>query len=205
MNNKGSSHKRMNATDVVHDIKVFLDSQTPTTEGDTIARDLAKRVFSIFFDVVLNPKRGRLGAHDQDLLFCFSYFLCNDSEFCFTRTYLNGKAESFQNCMESARQVLALLLTHFNRLTLFMGEELKDFILVYNELFSFVFDCGEGRWVARLQYTKLSNLIKTTDNVFQVYKSYSNKPPVLVYTSTFTEKTKEDRRNLKTIIQSCVR
>ena len=78
--------------------------------------------------------------------------------------------------------------------------DLIGYRLVYNDLFSFKYEKDKDRWVARLLYGNLENLISMKKKVFQVYKDTSRNPSTLIYTSEFTEKTKGDRENLKYIL-----
>ena len=186
----------MKAELAIQDIKTYLDSLIPDTEGEAISVNLAQRVIVAFFveDPAIQIK------HDAEVLFCFSFFLSKDSEFKFTRTYLNEKSEAYFKCVAQAREVFRMMMTHFNRMIKNMGTELIGYRLVYNELFSFKYEKDKGRWAARLLYGNLGNLVSMKKMVFQVYKDTSRNPSTLIYTSEFTEKTKGDRENLKYIL-----
>ena len=82
-----------------------------------------------------------------------------------------------------------------------MGTDLKPYRLVYNELFSFRFDKGIGRWMPIIIYGNLSKLMTSSKKVFQVYKDTSHNPSALIYTSRYTRTTKVDRENLKAIFK----
>ena len=186
----------MKAEQAIQDIRAYLGSISPDTEGEAISVDLAQRVIKVFFveDPAIQIK------HDIEVLFCFSFFLSKDSEFIFTRTYLNEKSEAYFKCVTEAREAFRVMMIHFNRMIKNMGAELIGYHLVYNNLFSFKYEKDKGRWAVRLLYGNLENLISMKKKVFQVYKDTSRNPFTLIYTSEFTEKTKGDRENLKYIL-----
>jgi len=190
--------KKMSNEQVIMDIKNDLDSIIPAQESEAISLDIAKRVFALFFDdsILTSPT-----GHDKEVLFAFSYFLSKDSEFKFTQTYLRGKNEAFYQCINQSRDSFRLMMIHFNRMIKYMGEELKPYRLAYHELFFFKFDKGRDRWIPMLQYKNIGSLISSKKNIFQVYIDTPRNPSVLVYTTEFTEKTKEDRKNLAVIFQ----
>lgn len=186
----------MKAEQAIQDIRTFLGSIIPDTDGEASSVDLAQRLIEAFFveEPTINIK------HDIEVLFCFSFYLSKDREFKFTRTYLNEKAEAYFKCVTEAREAFRVMMIHFNRMIKNMGTELIGYSLVYSDLFSFKYEKDKGRWAARLLYGNLGNLIHMKKKVFQVYKDTSRNPSTLIYTSEFTEKTKGDRENLKYIL-----
>jgi len=191
----------LSANQVILDIIADLDTITPQTEGDTIALDIAKRIFPVFFgDIARTYSSNSLSGHDKDLLYCFAFFLSHDSEFKFTRTYLNGKSEAYIQCVDKMRKAFAVMLSHFNKMINTMDKELQGNILVYDEVFAFEYDNKKGKWRAYLLYNKLGHLVSGLKNVFQVYKQSSKKLPILIYTSELTGNTKEDKQNLKAVL-----
>lgn len=193
----------LNANQVILDIMAYMDAITPQTEGDTIALDIAKRIFPVFFDDIASTSSSKsLSGHDKDLLYCFAFFLSHDSEFKFTRTYLNGKSEAYIQCVDKMRKAFAVMLSHFNKMINTMDKDLQGNIIVYDEVFAFEYEKNKGRWGAYLLYNNLGRLVNGMKNVFQVYKQSSKKQPILIYTSELTGNTKEDKQNLKAILQS---
>lgn len=186
----------MKAEQAIQDIRIYLSSIIPDTDGEATSVDLAQRLIEVFFveGPTIHVK------HDIEVLFCFSFYLSKDSEFKFTRTYLNEKSGAYFKCVTEAREAFRVMMIHLNRMIKNMGMDLIGYRLVYNDLFSFKYEKDKDRWVARLLYGNLENLISMKKKVFQVYKDTSRNPSILIYTSEFTEKTKGDRENLKYIL-----
>lgn len=183
----------------VQDIKDNLNSVFPNSDGEAIALEIAKHVFDIFYDDIDNAVSA--SRHDIETLLAFSFYLSRDSEFKFTQTYLRWKTETFFQCIDEARNSFRDMMVHFNRMIKYMGTDLKPYRLVYNELFSFRFDKGIGRWMPIIIYGNLSKLMTSSKKVFQVYKDTSHNPSALIYTSRYTRTTKVDRENLKAIFK----
>lgn len=198
MNKRTNKLETMKANQVIFDIKAYLNAITPQTEGDAISLDIAKRVFPFFFDNIASSTS--ISVHDKVLLYCFSFFLSHDSEFKFTRTYLNGKTEAYIQCVDKVRKAFTVMLSHFNKMVNTMDKELQGNLLIYDEVFAFKYE--KGRWVAYLLYNNVGHLVNGLNNVFQVYKQSGKKHPILIYTSELTGNTKEDKLNLKAILQS---
>lgn len=186
----------MKTEQVIQDIITYLGSIIPDTDGEATSVDFAQHLIEVFLveDPSIHLK------HDIEVLSCFSFYLSKDSEFKFTSTYLNEKAEAYFKCIAEAREVFRVMMIHLNRMIKYMGTELIGYRLVYNDLFSFKYEKDMGRWTARLLYGNLGNLISMKKKVFQVYKDTARNPSTLIYTSEFTEKTKGDRENLKYIL-----
>lgn len=198
-----SKVETLNANQVVLDIKANMDAVTPQTEGESIALDIARRVFPVFFDDIANGTTSKsFGGHDKDLLYCFAFFLSHDNEFKFTRTYLNDKSEAYILCVDKMRKAFSVMLSHFNKMVNTMDKDLQGNLLIYDEVFVFEYEKDKGRWVAHLLYNNLSCMVNGLKNVFQVYKQSNKKQPILIYTSELTGNIKEDKLNLKAILQS---
>lgn len=179
----------MTIEQALEDIRSWLNNHALRSEKEMKNIALAKSIVDLYLDHhYVEDSDKSIENYDLNILYGYAFFLSQDSEFGYNRSFLNDKAKAYIEARKASRYLFGVIIAHFNIVCKSLDKELRPFRIQYNDLYVFTYDGQMKRWTASIKNGKIGNILKKSV-IFQVCQDTGSiSTNIVIYTKEIIDK-----------------